>query len=62
MNAASQRDSKGVNRLTTLNGIEAMQLVTDRPRDLVVRSGQDEAGQAFVTMADCGAGLDVEKI
>src|SRR3984893_1459438 len=27
-----------------MNGIEAMQSVTDRPRELVVRSGQDEPG------------------
>ena len=28
-----------------MNGIEAMQPVTDRPRELVIRSGQDEAAR-----------------
>jgi PAS domain S-box-containing protein len=40
-----------------MNGIEAMQSVTDRPRELVVRSGQDEAGQARISVADCGVGI-----
>jgi signal transduction histidine kinase len=43
-----------------MNGIEAMQSVTDRPRELVVRSGQDQAGQALISVADCGVGIDVE--
>src|ERR1700726_1330355 len=37
-----------------MNGIEAMQSVTGRPRELVVRSGQDEPGQALMSVADCG--------
>ena len=40
-----------------MNGIEAMQSVTDRPRELVVRSGQDEAGQALISVTDCGVGI-----
>jgi signal transduction histidine kinase len=40
-----------------MNGIEAMQSVTDRPRILVVRSGQDEAGHALISVADCGVGI-----
>jgi C4-dicarboxylate-specific signal transduction histidine kinase len=43
-----------------MNGIEAMQSVTDRPRELVVRSGQDEAGQALISVADCGIGIAAE--
>jgi C4-dicarboxylate-specific signal transduction histidine kinase len=40
-----------------MNGIEAMQSVTDRPRELVIRSRQDETGQVLVTVADCGVGI-----
>jgi PAS domain S-box-containing protein len=45
-----------------MNGIEAMQSVTDRPRELVVRSGQDEAGQALISVADCGVGIAAENV
>jgi PAS domain S-box-containing protein len=45
-----------------MNGIEAMQSVTDRPRELVVRSGQDEPGQALVSVADCGVGISAENV
>jgi signal transduction histidine kinase len=37
-----------------------MQSVTDRPRELVVRSGQDEPGQALIGVADCGVGISAE--
>jgi PAS domain S-box-containing protein len=40
-----------------MNGIEAMQPVTDRLRELAIRSGQDETGQAFVSVTDCGIGI-----
>jgi len=43
-----------------MNGIEAMQTVTDRPRELVIRSRQDEAQQVLVSVADCGVGFSVE--
>jgi PAS domain S-box-containing protein len=43
-----------------MNGIEAMQSVTDRPRELVVRSGQDEPGQALISVTDCGVGISAE--
>jgi PAS domain S-box-containing protein len=43
-----------------MNGIEAMQSVTDRPRELVVRSGQDEPGQALLSVTDCGVGISAE--
>jgi PAS domain S-box-containing protein len=45
-----------------MNGIEAMQSVTDRPRELVVRSGQDEPGQALISVADCGVGISAENV
>jgi signal transduction histidine kinase len=45
-----------------MNGIEAMQSVTDRPRELVVRSGQDDPGQALISVADCGVGIAAENV
>jgi PAS domain S-box-containing protein len=45
-----------------MNGIEAMQSVTNRPRELVVRSGQDEPGQALLSVADCGVGIAAENV
>ena len=43
-----------------MNGIEAMQSVTDRPRELVIRSRQDETQQVFVSVTDCGVGISAE--
>ncbi|WP_245452652.1 PAS domain S-box protein [Bradyrhizobium sp. C9] len=43
-----------------VNGIEAMQPVTDRPRELVIRTRQDDAGQILVTVIDCGVGVATE--
>jgi PAS domain S-box-containing protein len=40
-----------------MNGIEAMQSVTDRPRELVIRSRQDETRQVLVSVTDCGVGI-----
>ena len=45
-----------------MNGVEAMQSVTDRPRELVVRSGQDELGGALISVADCGVGIAAENV
>jgi C4-dicarboxylate-specific signal transduction histidine kinase len=45
-----------------MNGIEAMQSVTDRPRELVIRSGQDEAHRVRVGVTDCGVGIDAENV
>ncbi|HXM35636.1 MAG TPA: sensor histidine kinase, partial [Pyrinomonadaceae bacterium] len=42
-----------------MNGIEAMQSITDRPRELVIRSGQDET-QVLVSVTDCGVGISAE--
>ena len=43
-----------------MNGIEAMQSVTDRPRELVIRSRQDEKQQVLVSVTDCGVGIPAE--
>jgi PAS domain S-box-containing protein len=43
-----------------MNSIEAMQPVTDRPRELVIRSRQDETQQVLVSVADCGVGICAE--
>jgi signal transduction histidine kinase len=43
-----------------MNGIEAMQLVTDRPRELVIQSHQVAAHQVQVTVKDCGVGISAE--
>jgi PAS domain S-box-containing protein len=42
------------------NGVEAMQSVTDRPRELVIRSSQDETEQVLVSVTDCGVGISSE--
>jgi PAS domain S-box-containing protein len=43
-----------------INGIEAMQPLTDRPRQLVIRSRQDDAHQVLVTVTDSGVGISAE--
>jgi signal transduction histidine kinase len=43
-----------------MNGAEAMQSVTDRPRELVIRSRQDETQQVFVGVTDSGVGISAE--
>jgi len=43
-----------------MNGIEAMQSVADRPRELVIRSRQDETQQVLVSVTDCGVGISAE--
>ena len=40
-----------------MNGIDAMQPVTDRPRELVIRSRKDETQQVVITVKDCGGGI-----
>jgi PAS domain S-box-containing protein len=45
-----------------MNGIEAMQPVTDRPRELVIRSGQDEAHRVILSVTDCGVGISVDDV
>jgi PAS domain S-box-containing protein len=43
-----------------MNGIEAMQPLTDRLRELVIRSHQDEANQVVIAVADRGVGISAE--
>ena len=43
-----------------MNGIEAMQSVEDRPRELVIRSVQDETPEILVSVTDCGVGISAE--
>jgi PAS domain S-box-containing protein len=43
-----------------INAIEAMQPVTDRPRELVIQSHQVEAHQVQVTVKDRGVGISAE--
>jgi PAS domain S-box-containing protein len=43
-----------------MNGIEAMQPVTDRPRELVIRSRQEEMQQVLLSVTDCGVGISAE--
>lgn len=43
-----------------INGIEAMQPVTDRRRKLVIRTHQDEEHQVVVAVEDCGLGIAAE--
>jgi PAS domain S-box-containing protein len=43
-----------------MNGIEAMESITDRPRELVIRSGEGVTGQVLVSVTDCGVGFSAE--
>jgi signal transduction histidine kinase len=42
-----------------MNGIEAMQSVTNRPRELAIRS-RHETQQVLVSVTDCGVGISAE--
>jgi len=42
-----------------MNGVEAMAPITDRPREILIRS-QREAGQVHVAVRDSGIGIDSE--
>jgi PAS domain S-box-containing protein len=41
-----------------MNGMEAMANVTDRPRELVIRSRRHEADQVLIEIEDAGDGID----
>jgi PAS domain S-box-containing protein len=43
-----------------MNGIEAMQSIADRSRELVIRSSQDETRKVMVSVTDYGAGISAE--
>jgi C4-dicarboxylate-specific signal transduction histidine kinase len=42
------------------NGIEAMDAVTDRPRELMIRSRRDESDQVSISVTDSGVGISAE--
>ena len=43
-----------------MNGVEAMAPITDRPREILIRSQQDEADKVHVAVLDSGIGIDSE--
>jgi PAS domain S-box-containing protein len=43
-----------------MNGIEAMQSVPDRPRELLIRSSQGEKQPVLASVTDCGVGISAE--
>jgi signal transduction histidine kinase len=43
-----------------MNGIEAMESVADRPRELVIRSRRCETHHALVSVTDRGSGISAE--
>jgi PAS domain S-box-containing protein len=43
-----------------MNGIDAMEEVTDRPREMAIQSHQNKAHQVQVTVKDCGVGISAE--
>jgi signal transduction histidine kinase/ligand-binding sensor domain-containing protein len=43
-----------------LNAAEAMSMLPDGPRELVIRSGRDESGNVLVSVRDTGPGLSPE--
>jgi PAS domain S-box-containing protein len=43
-----------------INGIEAMQPIKERARELMIRTRQDETGQVLVTVSDVGVGVAAE--
>jgi C4-dicarboxylate-specific signal transduction histidine kinase len=45
-----------------INGVEAMAPITDRPREILIRSQQYETGQVHVAVQDSGIGIDSETV
>ena len=45
-----------------MNGVEAMSSVEERPRELIVRTRNDDVGQVRVTVQDSGIGLDPQSM
>jgi signal transduction histidine kinase len=43
-----------------MNGIEAMEPITDRQRELLIRSGLDDARQLILSVTDSGIGISAE--
>jgi signal transduction histidine kinase len=45
-----------------MNGTEAMSSVGERPRELLIRTQNEEADQVRVTVQDSGVGLDPQSV
>ena len=45
-----------------MNGIEAMDTVTDRPREMLIRSREHESDQLLVAVQDSGIGIDRQSL
>ena len=45
-----------------MNGIEAMNTVMDRPREMLIRSCQHESDQMLVAVKDSGIGIDRQNL
>src|SRR5208282_3592871 len=45
-----------------MNGVESMRTVGNRPRELVIRTQNDEADKVRVTVQDSGIGLDPKSV
>jgi signal transduction histidine kinase len=45
-----------------MNGIEAMENVRDRPRELWIRSSEDESDKVLVAVQDSGIGIDSQHL
>jgi signal transduction histidine kinase len=45
-----------------INGVQAMAMVTDRARALVIRTQRHEAGQVLVAVQDVGIGIEPENL
>ena len=45
-----------------MNGIEAMDTITDRPREMLIRSCEHESNQLLVAVQDSGVGIDSQNL
>ena len=45
-----------------MNGVEAMNPVTDRPREMLIRSSEHESDKVLVAVQDSGVGIDAQDI
>jgi C4-dicarboxylate-specific signal transduction histidine kinase len=45
-----------------MNGVEAMAVITERPRDLLITTGKHDPDKVLVTVRDSGIGIDRESL
>jgi signal transduction histidine kinase len=45
-----------------MNGIQAMRSVTDRPRELLIRSREHESNQILIAVEDSGTGIEPQNV